>query len=89
MENIKLDPRWENLFNSNFPQTPIPDTLNVLPVVSDVAESLATSPTPASPSGGNYRYLVDSILLTGVLFIAFYGGYRWHKHIQEKKYKQV
>ncbi len=89
MENIKLNPGWEKLFNSNFPQTPIPDTLNVLPVVSDVAESFATTPAPVSPSDGSNGNLGKTILIVGLVSLACYGGYKWYKSNQEKKYKQV
>ena len=89
MENVKLDPRWEKLFHSNFPETTITDTPNVLPVVSDVAESFATSPAPVSTSGGSNGNLGNTILILGLLGLACYGGYRWYNYIQKKKNKRV
>ena len=59
------------------------------PVIPDVVQSVATTPAPVSPSDGSNGNLGKTILIVGLVSLACYGGYRWYKHIQEKKDKRV
>lgn len=85
MENIKLNPVWETLYNLNFPTKTPTVTPDVSSAVSEIAQSVATSPAPVTPSGGNNGNLGKTILITGLVGLVIYVGYRWYTNYQATK----
>ena len=91
MENVKLNPVWETLYNLNFPTKTPTVTPDVSSAVSEIVQSVATSPTPASPSGENNdngKFIRNVLILAGI-GLAIYGGYRWYTKYQKKKDKEL
>jgi hypothetical protein len=84
METLVKSEAFMRLYNQTFTITP-----ELTPVISEVAQSLATSPEPVSTSGGKNGKMVNTILITAGLCLLIYGGYRWHIYFQAKKVKQV
>jgi len=70
------------LYNQTYPAIP-----ELPKVVSEVAQSVATSPAPVSSSVGNNGKLGKKILIFGLIGLAIYGGYRWYIYNHSKKDK--
>ena len=84
MENRVKSAAFMKLYNQTYPATPdLPE------VISEVAESVAASPTPASPSGGNNNNgkFVRNVLIVAGIGAVVYFGYKWYTYNQAKKDK--
>ena len=86
MENIVKSAAFMDLYNQQYPAAP-----ELPPMITEVVQSVAASPSPASPSGGNNdngKFIRNVLILAG-LGLAIYGGYSWYKYKQAKKDKKA
>ena len=82
MENIVKSAAFMDLYYQQYPEIP-----ELSPVVSEVTQSVVTSHAPTSPTGESNGKLGKTILITGLIVLAIYGGYRWYIYNQAKKIK--
>jgi len=82
MESIVKSTAFMELYNQTYPAIP-----ELPKVVSEVAQSVATSPAPVSTSVGNNGKLGKKILIVGLIGLAIYGGYKLYENYQAKKDK--
>ncbi len=82
MESIVKSTAFMELYNQTYPAIP-----ELPKVVSEVAQSVATSPDSVSTSVGNNGNLGKKILIAGLIGLAIYGGYKLYENYQAKKDK--